>query len=261
MAELIFIEGVSGLGKSTLVRALAGRLRAAGRRVRAYVEFDAANPIDFYCTAYLPRREYAALAARYPELRAHAIDAGEAVLVRYYDGDTPLFAEPLRSELAARELCYHPPRPVPLAAYSAAYAAVWRDYAASLREAGEEMVLFDGSLLFHPLNDMTRNYAAPPEALAAHVRGLLAALGDVSWRVFYLRTDDYAAQLGRARRDRGQAPPTAEELRFWTDRAESDRRVLAEIGGNIEICDVSGGRWEAATEEVLAAILNEKRGS
>ena len=53
MTELIFIEGVSGIGKSTMVRMLTEELRAEGYRVQPYVEFDFTNPIDFYCTAYL----------------------------------------------------------------------------------------------------------------------------------------------------------------------------------------------------------------
>ena len=57
MTELIFLEGVSGIGKSTMARMLADELTAAGCRVRAYLEFDFTNPIDFYCTAYLTADE------------------------------------------------------------------------------------------------------------------------------------------------------------------------------------------------------------
>lgn len=260
--ELIFIEGVSGVGKSTMVRTLSDRLRDAGLRVRAYLEFDAENPIDFYSTACLSRAELVELCGRYPDqaalLRDRAIGAGAAVLVRYCDGDAPLFLPPLQAELAARELCWHPPRPVAIDAYTAVMAAVWRDHAASLAEAGEDFLLFDGSLLFHPLNDMTRNYAASPARMAAHVRATLAALGETPWRAFYLRVDDYPAQLARARRDRGQKPPTEADLRFWTGRIESDRAVLEAIGESIAVCDVTSGRWAAAAGEILAQILSKE---
>ena len=259
VARLVFIEGVSGVGKSTMVRTLRDRLRDAGVPVRAYLEFDADNPIDFYCTAYMSRADFAALCAGYPQsaerLRARSIPAGEAVLVRYYDRDMPLFSGPLLEELTAREFCWRPSRPVSIDAYSDAMAAVWRAYAASLANAGDEVILFDGSLLFHPLNDMTRNYGASPARLAAHVQALLAALGDAKWRAYYLRANDYPAQLARARRDRGQEPPTAEALDFWTQRAADDRAVLEALGRDITALDISGGRWDEAANKILAEIM------
>ena len=51
MTELIFIEGVSGVGKSTMVSKIAKDLEEQGYKIKAYLEFDFANPIDFYSTA------------------------------------------------------------------------------------------------------------------------------------------------------------------------------------------------------------------
>ena len=251
-----FIEGVSGVGKSTTLRLVAQGLREAGRSVEAWAEFDFANPIDFYCTAYLPAVEFAELPLRFPgqaeALRRHAVPAGEAVLVRYYDGDTPLFPEPLLSELAGREFCYHPRRAVPMEAYTAAYRAVWKRFAARSRE--DVIYLFDGSLLHHPLNDLLRNYRAAPDAMAAHVRHLLGALGGALWQVFYLRTNFLPGQLARAHRDRGQEPPTDGELAFWRERAARDRYVLREAVGTWREWDIDGG-WDEAREGILHALI------
>ena len=115
MTELVFIEGVSGVGKSTMVRGLTEDLTALGYRAKSYVEFDYTNPIDFYGTAYLTEDEHRALCRECPSARKHTIPAGDARLVRYYNEDTPLFEEPLLSWLAQREFCYQPPPPVPQA--------------------------------------------------------------------------------------------------------------------------------------------------
>ena len=90
MGKVLFVEGISGVGKTTVARNIAKRLQSGGIRTRCYLEFDVANPIDFYATAYLTREEYAAIQAEY-SAKLHPIEAGEAVLVRYSDGDRPLF--------------------------------------------------------------------------------------------------------------------------------------------------------------------------
>ena len=58
MTKLIFIEGVSGVGKSTMVQTLQKELTGLGYKVKSYLEGDYTNPIDFYYTAYFTAHEY-----------------------------------------------------------------------------------------------------------------------------------------------------------------------------------------------------------
>ena len=58
MTELVFIEGISGVGKSTMVSRIAKDLKQQGYEIKAYLESDFANPIDFYSTAWLTDAEY-----------------------------------------------------------------------------------------------------------------------------------------------------------------------------------------------------------
>lgn len=253
MTRLLFVEGVSGVGKSTLTRALADSLSAWGMRVRAYLEFDCTNPIDFYATAYLTLEEYRSLLCRYGAsagaLRCAAIQAGDALLVRYYEEDTPLFPEPLLSELAGREFCWHPTRLVPLEAYTTTYQRVWENFAAGL-DGSWDVIIFDGSLLHHPLNDMMRNYRVTGEQAAFHVKTLLNALGKTPRRIAYLQTGQIKAQLERAHLCRKQPPPTRQEVEFWETRYQNDRIVLDSLAEECHILDVSNGEWRAAQEQI-----------
>ena len=258
MPKILFIEGVSGVGKSTLVSRLTERLRGQGYSVQSWVEFDFTNPIDFYCTAVVSSEEYEDLCSRYPDsveaLRRYTVAADDIKLVRYYNEDTPLFEQPLLSELWDREFCYEPKNPVPLSDYTRIYQAVWRQYFFTLRQETYYLI-FDGSLLHHPINDMMRNYHADKEQILCHIRQLLSAMGHVEKTIYYLRTDDIAEQLARAHADRGQNPPSAEEVDFWRQRYENDLLVLHSIDEEYKILDVSHNGWNEALEMIINDLV------
>lgn len=259
MPELIFLEGVSGVGKSTMTRALADELRHRGYSVLKYEEGDADNPIDFCQTAYLTVQEYAQLCTRHSEerglLQKDVIFAEDARLIRYACGSVPLFREPLLSELAAREFCYRPRRLIPLKAYSSAYAHVWNDYAHTL-PASVDFILFDGSLLHHPLNDMMRNYHVSQEQALAHIGALLDALGTVRRRIVYLAADNPEEQLKAARNARGQRMPSNKEIAFWNARFQMDQFVLKRVSKSICIFNVSGNGWERQRTRILRELTS-----
>ena len=253
MSELIFMEGVSGIGKTTMLRMLTDELNAAGFRVRAYPEFDYTNPIDFYCTAYLTIGEHQKLCEAFPDERdallRNTVPAGDVRLVRYYNDDTPLFAPALLAELRKKEFCWHPTHLVSMDEYTEAFRNIWADFADSPDDT-YDYLLFDGSLLHHPLNDMMRNYHITGEQALPHVTAMLRALGDRKRRIFYLETSDIAAQLTRAHTDRGQNPPSEEDITFWKARHRNDRTVLSRLAEDIRIYDVSSGNWDAVREKI-----------
>ena len=224
MAKLIFLEGISGVGKFTMARSLCDVLQSKGLSAKTYVEFDYTNPIDFYCVAYYTSEEYEMFCAENPEneiaIRSNTIDAGKARLIHYFSEDTPLFKDPLLSEFMKREFCYNPRNPVSFEDYSETYVAVWKNFAANL--ADNESIIFDGSLLHHPLNDMIRNYDTSKESAHSHIQKLLNSLGDINYTVYYLQTGDIAKQLTTAHLNRGQQPPSGAEISFWQKRFEYD---------------------------------------
>lgn len=259
--EFIFIEGVSGVGKSTMVCKLSEELKAQGYKVKSYVEFDYTNPIDFYCTAYLTLEEYKRLLNKYVSavdmIKAHTIRAGEVMLVRYYNEDTPLFEEPLLSELAQNEFCYNPTRLVTLDEYTYAYKNVWENYAVGIDET-YDFIIFDGSLLHHPLNDMMRNYHIDGEQAVSHVTVLLNSLGERKRRIFYLKTEDIGRQLQMAHRTRNQSIPTKHQIEFWEKRYANDMLVLNRISEKSHIFDVSDKNWDSVRAQIEKGLKKEQ---
>lgn len=250
---ILFIEGVSGVGKSTMVKALHKRLQDDGFTVKSYLEFDFTNPIDFYCTAYIPNERYRELCRSSPEIAQYSIPAGEATLVRYYDEDTPLFSENLMQELRSMEFCYDPPHPVPLSDYTRAYKAVWSTFDARI-DGSVDYYIFDGSLLHHPLNDMIRNYHASKEQTAAHVRAISASLTMAVYDVFYLFTENIANQLRLAYHNRRQAPPDTTDISFWKTRGEYDLYVLENTDLRYQMMNVTKYGYDAVFNKILASV-------
>ena len=91
--RIVFIEGISGVGKTTLTKRLCDELVSRGLSADCYVEFDFANPIDFYCAAYFDQNGYVDLLEVYnrfsKDIRKNTIVAGDIILVRYYNKETP----------------------------------------------------------------------------------------------------------------------------------------------------------------------------
>lgn len=66
MKNIIFIEGVSGVGKSAVVYKLYKKLYALGYIVQYHIEGGADSPLDLCRTAYLALPEYQELLDLYP---------------------------------------------------------------------------------------------------------------------------------------------------------------------------------------------------
>lgn len=257
MTQIIFVEGISGVGKSTMVRMLSDKLCEKGYKVKSYLEFDYTNPIDFYCTAYVPKDTYNELCAKYSScktvIQRNSIMTSEAVLLRYYDSDTPLFQEPLLSELKEMEFCYNPVRLVPLDEYTAIYKSVWEDFIADI-DTEIDYYIFDGSLMHHPINDMMKNYNVSFERAACHVDILLGTLKGINWHVFYLYSDNIESQLRCAHTNRKQRTPTEKEIAFWNARYEKDQYVLKKGVLHYHIFNISNNGWNCVREQILSLL-------
>jgi hypothetical protein len=176
MKNIVFVEGVSGVGKSSCAVALARNLRSLGLSAECFLEGDLNSPLDLFSTAYMAAPEYESLLSQYPHcadrLSNNSILLGKHVLVRYQNADQRLFPPATYQFLREREFSYLPQTPVPLDTFTEVFAALWRKYALSER-AQTDYAIFDGSLISHMSSDLMRSYNASSEIIAAHISALI----------------------------------------------------------------------------------------
>lgn len=262
MKKLVFIEGISGVGKSTVTQKLCDKLRDMGLYADCFLEFDYKNPIDFYCTAYFTEDEYKSLFELYSEstemiLRNTFVIEGVR-LVRYYSKTKPLFSEPLIGILKKHEFCYNPTNLVPFSEYSRVYRLIWERFSQNAVDR-PDYLLFDGSLLFHPLNDMMRNYDITPEQAAVHVNTLIKTIETFSAQILYLSSGNVAERLQRARISRNESPPSEEQIQFWLKRKHMDLSVIQNLLIHYDMIDVSKENWDYLIDIMLQHILETGR--
>jgi len=254
----VFVEGVSGVGKSTLTRKLCERLKEVGHSADCHIEFDFTNPIDFYCAAYFNQREYEALLADFPEHRSaiesNTIAADDIRLVRYYNREAPLFSEPLLGTLSKRELCFNPDVPISLHEFTRVYKSVWDNFTRNTNSECEYL-LFDGSLFHHPINDLMRNYNVSKEQAISHVNTLIEAVIPLNPLVVYLSSENVAERLKKARECRKQSSPSDEYIQFWKERKQMDLAVMQQISIPYDIHDISQENWDSLIDTIVAHIL------
>jgi hypothetical protein len=257
MTNLIFIEGVSGAGKSTAAKALAKKLCETGFSAVYYTEGDTGNPIDFYFVAFFSVDEYESLLTDYAEfaaaIKSHTIVVDDVRLVHYHDGKTPLFPEPLLGELKDREFCWKPTKPIPFAEYSRIMETVWRTFAQSTDDL-PDYIIFDGSLINHPINDMLRNYNTPLHEISAHIAKLLNAVEMLNPMVFYYNPESVRNSLVNARTSRHERAATEEDIAFWENRNRVDLAVLAKLQIAPHILNIPLGGWDDAFDEMFDTI-------
>ena len=247
MMKIIFIEGVSGVGKSTTTQKLHDKLCDMGFCVDRYREFDFPNPIDFYCTAYLKIDEYEGILAEYNELvdviKNNTVVADGVRLVRYYNNKTPLFPEPLLDVLRKSEFCWLPTNLIPLHEYTRVYKSVWERFVQDTKNQFD-YIIFDGSLIHHPINDMTRMYNATHKQIAHHMNTLIKAVGSFDPQIVYLSSDDITERLRKAHISRKQSEPTEEQILFWTKRKQMDMAVMKQLSIPCNIYDITQENWD-----------------
>jgi len=256
MKRLVFIEGVSGVGKSTTAETLCYALRDLGLAARCYLEGDANNPVDLFGCAYLTAKEFAGVLKQHPheaeKLLRHSNRTDDYTLVRYRDRNTDYFFAPLLDWLKEHEGFYRPAHPMPLDCYTKVFVDCWQRYLAS-RAMVSDIAIFDGCFLYHRMNDLVNNYGANDDQIIMHLNALLAAMLPHKPYLFYLSAQDVSERLTEARKARAQAPASAECIATEINRNQRQQVVLKQIPVEKRVFDISNG-WDSAIVEMLRII-------
>ncbi len=257
MTKLIFIEGVSGVGKSTIVQTLQKKLTALGYKVKSYLEGDYTNPIDFYRTAYFTTNEYEKLCSKFSYINEiinmNTIKIDDIRLIRYANGKKFIFGEPLLSVLIENEFCYHPTKIIPMDKFIFIHKKIWNNFQKSL-DGALDFIVFDGSLLHHPLNDIINNYHITGEQAIPFITTLINAIESTEKYIFYLKSDNISFQLQIAYKDRNRPKPTDKQTEFWKRRFKDDMIILNSIMEKYQILDISNNCLDKAEKEILFKI-------
>lgn len=257
MKNIIFIEGVSGVGKSTTVSVLGEKLRNLGYSVSCHLEGDPDSPLDLCWAAYLTESEYETLLASYPEfaneILSNIIFQGEYILLRYQVGRKALYSQGLHNDLHKLEFCYNPTNIVSLSKFTEVFLNLWKRFVES-DALKTDYVIFDASLVSHMTNDLVRNYNATENEIVEHLEVLLGVVKPLNPIVFYLSSQNVAKRLLKARQSRGQTPPTSEQIKFWEKRKQMDFSVLPRLSVELHINDISKGNWDSVIDEIVTHV-------
>ncbi|ACV61561.1 hypothetical protein Dtox_0642 [Desulfofarcimen acetoxidans DSM 771] len=263
MTCLIFIEGVSGVGKSTTAKKLCEALNVRGDSADCYLEGNVDNPVDLFCCACLSKPEFTALLQNYPNEAEHllknSIQESDYVLVRYADTNAPFFAPPLLDALKVREGFYRPQNPITPEQYTQVYTDCWRRFI-SQNQVKSDYMIFDGSFLYHRANDLIQNYNATNGMIASHLTSLLAVMSPYGPLLYYLSSEDVGERLAKARESRGQTLATAERIAFEEERKNRQMQILGILPIQAHIIDVSDENWSASLNRILEMLDKEVMG-
>ena len=257
MKKIVFIEGVSGVGKTTAVKILERQLRHRDYKVKAHFEGDADSPLDLCWTAYLTPMEYQEMLSHNPDWKIqfnnNTIYRGDYFLVRYRVDRIPLYTDEIDQYLHSKEFCFNPKNVLPLSVFTAVFCDLWTDYKNVCAE-DLDYELFDASLVSHMTNDLVRNYNASQPELVGHLNALLEIIKGFEPMVFYLYSDDVSRRVAEARNSRGQTPLTETQVQFWEMRMRLDMQVLPDIQAEVHYVDISQKNWNEALADIIEKL-------
>lgn len=258
MKNLIFIEGVSGTGKTTTAAKLHEALNRNGHQASCHLEGDTDNPIDLCWFAYLTKSEFQKLILAYrpfaDELAARSIAENDYVLVQYQNRQTMFYTPELYEYLKKREACYKPAAPVPIDAFTAIFQNRWRRFLDS-DHAECDYAVFDGAFLHHPINDLLRNYDASDEELFKHMKTILQMITPLNPVVFYLSSENVEERLRKATLSRGQNAPTMDQICFWENRKRCDLLMLENLPMESHIINLTQDNWDDVVQNIWMTTI------
>lgn len=255
--RLIFVEGVPGVGKSTVTAKLCDILINQGFSAKCYLEADLNNPIDLYWYAYLTKSEYENILVLHDafaeEIAANSVYEDEYVLVRYQDFESRYYSPELYEYFKAREVCYKARNPVPYEMFTRIFFDRWRSFLSS-DLSKQDFLIFDGAFLAHQINDLIRNYNPTDDKIIRHLETIWQIIKPYTPVAFYLESQDIWERIRAANINRLQTIPPKEQTPFWENRKRIDVLALDRLPIEFHRFDISDESWDSAIDTMVMLI-------
>lgn len=233
MAQLIFLEGIPGAGKTSVAEALLLFMRRNGFEAKVFYEGDTPHPAELEFHACFTKPEYDALLSENPQyaqaLAERAFTEAGYYLIPYREKNEFLFPMDITCKLYAKEFRNSPGVSIPYSVYDAITIAHWESLAKKWKDVPGFLIL-ENAFLDHPVQDLLLNYRCSDKDLLSHMQKAANALMPLSPMMFYLEQSELLSTLMRisaARGMRGMAFPDA--LAFWEERHRIDAMVTESL--------------------------------
>jgi hypothetical protein len=142
---------------------------------------------------------------------------------------------------------------MPLLMFNEAYISRWEEFAGDA-PADDSILIFDGTLIHHQINDLIREYNANEDIIAEHLSSLLYIIQKLKPIIFYLSSSDVRKRLLQARESRNQPIPSNCKIAYWENRKRVDLYVLDRLSAVSHILDIDGG-WNAVIETMVNILI------
>ena len=261
--KLIFIEGITGVGKSTFAAKLQEALKNKGYSVDCYFENQdfVNNPINLMWHAYLTKDEYNVILEKYSdnsgEIIKNSICKNDYVLVRYKERyEDSYYSAELSEYLSTKEVSYKPPNPVPYDIFKRVSLDRWYDFINS-DAVKHEYVIFDAILLQNKINDMLFNYSATEDDVVEYFKPVLQIIQPYNPVVFYMESQDLRERMRKIWIDRsgGKYEPDEEVYGFWEKRKHLDLHALDKLPIDTFKIDITNGYGDWMLDFVLKNLF------
>ena len=195
MKQIIFFEGVSGVGKTTMTTHLYNKLHNMRYDVSYFLEGAVDNPLDPFGGTYPPK--------------------------------------------------------ISINKFKESYYQYWRKFSDS--NFDNKIMITDGTLLHHPINDLIREYKATDDEIVNFIYKLISLIHNANPIIFYLSASNVKERLFQARKSRNQIETTDDRVAFWENRKRVDLKVLKSLLVESHILSIDNG-WDSTCKKIIDII-------
>ena len=195
MKQIIFVEDISGVGKTIMTTQLYNDLHTMRYDVSYFLEGAIDNPLDPFGGTYPPK--------------------------------------------------------ITISEFKESYYKYWHQF--SEKKLENKIMITDGALLHHPINDLIREYNASDDDIANFLHKLLTLIHKTNSIIFYLSTSNMRERLSQARISRNQSETTDERVAFWENRKRIDINVLKSLPVESHMLCIDNG-WDSIYKEIICIL-------